>query len=451
MLEQKEDLTAESHGENPQLKKDFVSELFNQRIQIELLFSTGAIVSLINLPSIIKLNFLTIAESLDIIFVAFLQLGYFFISAGINALIVGFSMNIFFRVLTLCYLGIDFIYPNGIRKERLKYSEYTEKKLIKNTTSDTLIEFSEKLAGFSFSISIILIIKFIGLALIFFSIISVFNLAGINLFDVEFSDRNTSILNFSLLFAILASLGIFDYIFLVLFRKVKFIPKIFHPFYIITNYISLNFLIRKQLHVLNSNLGRFFTGLIIVIYIAIGLITTESMSRNIGNGFDKRSFKIDDKTGKYIFFNRFYDDQRSENEPISIVSIPSKYIKDDIVPLFCVYQAYHDIDLKDFYTPQDVPSDSTQLVNIETENRLNAFGKYITVSLDDSSKLDQKWYFQRHNLTNELGFITFISIADLPKGVHYIKLHFQISDKNKFVGKNQLNQLYINFVKMQKK
>ena len=429
-------------------KKGVIGELFKNRIQLELLFSTGAIVSLANLPSILRYNLYIFVDKLDISLNVMLQFFYFFLTAGINTLIVGFGLNIFFRVLVLSYIGIESIYPNGIKKEKLKYSSYSESKIINNSNSQNIIDFCEKIASFSFSISIFLIIKFVGIAIVNIIIFSIFNLLGLNLFEAKNVDRNNDILNFIFLFSILLSLGIFDYIFNVLLRKFDIVSKIYYPLYRISNIITLNFLIRKQLLILNSNLGRFLTGFIILIYFLLGIFAVENNFMFLKNKFDSRKFYSVDESRKFIFSTSAYDDIRDKEVAIPSVTIPSQYIKDDILPIFFVYKAWYDIDMNEIYKPVEIDNDSTILLQNETIKRLETFGKYINLRIDDSIQSNLKWYYQVHPMTKQLGFVTYVPISELSKGVHNIGFKLNYSPKNIYVNAKNNQELYVNFVKM---
>lgn len=434
-------------GESKQ-EKGILVDLLNQRIQLELLFSTGAVVTLINLPNWVRKEFTILGEKCDILFLAFFQLSQIFVLAGINALIIGFMLNIFFRVLTLCFLGIDYVFPEGIIAEKLNYAEYAKQKILKNTDTKQLIERTEKLAGFSFSFSIMLVIKLLGLGIVFFLIIMTIESLGIDLFSLEYSKNNEENIDTYFFLASVIALGILDYIFFVLLRKFEIIAKIYYPFYLFFNFISLNFLTRKQSLILYSNFGRLKTNILIVLFLILGITLSNKNNMKL---LDKRDFSSNSSNLKFSYSSRLYDDERSEDVSIGFISIPSKYISSNYLPVFCTYPAWFDYDLEMFYKPQEnISRDSLQQVENEELKRINAIGKYISLELNDSLITHQQWFYCRHPKTKQFGVLTHIPITNLKEGLHRLSYKLNVQDGNKYVGKSSNKAIYINFIKVSK-
>lgn len=426
----------------------FLADLASQRIQLELLFSTGAVVTLINLPDWIRKAITITGEKSDVLFWAILQLSEIFVIAVVYALIIGFTLNIFFRVLTLCYLGIDYVFPKGIRTEKLKMSDYASQKLLQNTATQGIIELTERLAGFSFSFSIILVIRLLGLGIVLFLSIFMVQILGIDIFSVEYvRTHGSGNVDNLLLFSAFIVLGIFDLIVFVFLRKLNGLSKIYYPISVFLNFISLNFLIRKQIFILNSNLGRFATGALTICFLMIGIFLS---NKNSASSWDKRDFMSVGNSLKYTFTPRLYDDERNENTPISFITIPSKYISSNQIPVFCAYRAWFDYDLEKFYVPNDnISKDSTQSIENEEFKRLEAVGKYLLLSINDSTLQDVKWYYYKHPKTEQHGFLTHIPIKNLAEGQHQLGLTFNIQEGNKYIDKKNVNKILVNFVKVE--
>jgi hypothetical protein len=431
-------------------KSGLLADLLNQRIQLELLFSTGAVVTLINLPDWIRKQITILGEKNDILFLAILQLSEVFIISVVYALIIGFTLNIFFRVLTLCYLGIDYVFPKGIRIEKLKMSDYASQKLLQNTATQGAIELTERLAGFSFSFSIILVIRLLGLGIVLFLSIFLISISGLDIFSLEYNKSHEGgSIDYLLLFSAFVVLGIFDLIIFVFLRKFNWLSKIYYPISVFFNFISLNFLIRKQVFILNANLGRFAAGALTISFLIIGIFLSNKSNINYG---DKRDYNRISPTIKYAFNPKLYDDERNEDTPVQFVSIPSKYISSNQIPVFCAYRAWFDYDLEKFYIPnQNIPKDSVQMLENEEFKRLEAIGKYLVLSVNDTILQKVKWYYCKHPKTEQSGFLTHISIKNLAEGQHQLALNFNVQENNKYVDKKNVNKIMINFVKVEDK
>ncbi len=432
--------------QNTNNSKGIIADLFNQRIQLELLFSTGAVVSLLNASSWLLIPTALMSERLGISGLVFAQLSFFFISAGVSALTIGFGLNILFRVLTLCYLGVDYVFPEGVKEEKLGYNAYIEPKINDNGSSTKWINRCERLSGFSFSISIILVLKLIGLGFLFIALVFLTKLTGLDLFTLENSKKYPDWQNYLLLFSVCVILGVFDYVFLVLLRRFQWVSKAYYPFYLLFNILSLSFLYKHQKLILNTNLGRFASGLIFFVYIIIGILTSYNTGKQIIKNTDQRAFSDISTSTKYGFY-RTYEDTREEFEPVQILIIPSAMIENNFVPLFCTYSAVLDFDIKEIYQPQAVEDDSTALRDKEVGKRLAAINQFIEVSIDDTTCNNLKWFFHRYPKTNQKGFLTYIPIEHLKNGVHQIGLKYKISEKDQYIDAKKENMSYINFVK----
>lgn len=425
---------------------NIIGDLFNQRIQLELLFSTGAIVTLANLPTWIDASVQSLSEKNDVTTAAFYKFAEIFISAGINALIIGFALNIFFRVLTLCYLGIDYVFPEGILKEKLKFSDYANQKILGETDTQSLIERTERFAGFSFAFSIFLAVKLLGIGIVFNFFLGLLELLDVDLFTFS-SQKSTNFLDWVLLLVLIIVLGIFDYFVFVLGRKFNILSKFYYPIYLFFNFISLNFLIKKQKLILHSNFGRFKTGLLIMLSVIVGIMFTKSS--NLMDKMDKRNFSPVSMNGDNGFFPRFYDDEREDEVKIRYASIPSRNIAQNQIALFCVYSRWNDYDLENFYKPQkDISSDSLQMIKSEDQKRLGAINQYFIINIDDTlsySKLN--WFHYRHPKTKQDGFLAYVPVKDLTEGVHKLSIKYNIQADNKYVDAKKIHKIYINFVK----
>ena len=427
--------------------KGIIADLFNQRIQLELLFSTGAVVSLSNASSWLVIPTKLITERLSVGGYVFAEFTFFFISAGVSALMIGFGLNILFRILTLCYLGIDYVFPKGVKEEKLGYNDYITPKINNHEDSSNWINRCERLSGFSFSISIVLVLKLVGLGILFSIMILLIKLIGIDPFTLENSKKYPHLLDYSLIFSVFVILGVWDYIFLVLLRRFQWVSKIYYPIYFLFNILTLSFLYKHQKLILNTNLGRFASGSILFIYLLIGVFTSYNNGKRLVSLSDQRKFTDVSISNKYGFSKNGYEDSRDEIEPVKGIIIPSATAEGNFIPLFCSYGAIYDVDIEEIYQTQTISEDSVALLDIETEKRLAAINQFFQVSIDDSLCTNQKWFFHRYPKTDQKGFLTYLSIGHLKNGLHQICVRFKISEKDKYIDSKRNHSGYINFVK----
>ena len=427
--------------------KGIIADLFSQRIQLELLFSTGAVVSLANASSWLLIPTALMTERLGIGGYVFANFTFFFISAGVSALMIGFGLNILFRILTLCYLGIDYVFPGGVKQEKLGYNDYITPKINNSEDSSKWINRCERLSGFSFSISIVLVLKLVGLGILLCFIILLIKLTGLDPFTLENNKKYPNLTDYALLFSVFVILGVWDYIFLVLLRRFQWVSKIYYPIYFLFNILTLSFLYKHQKLILNTNLGRFTSGFILFTYLLIGVFTSYNNGKRLINISDQRKFTDVSISNKYFFTKNGYEDSRDENEPVKRLIIPSATVEGNFIPLFCNYAAVYDVDIQEIYQTQTIDQDSVVLLGIETEKRLAAISQFFQVSIDDSLCTNQKWFFHRYPKTDQKGFLTYLSIGHLKNGLHQINVKLKISEKDQYIDSKNDNSAYINFVK----
>jgi hypothetical protein len=431
------------------------NDLSSQRIQLELLFSTGAIITLLALPEQISKEaehwYLTTGYASTL----FIKLLVFLTSSGINTLVLGFGLNIFFRALSLCYTSLNYLFEEGLMPESWNVSSNYKEYVLKNFEQKQWITNAENYAGICFSLSILIAIRFVGLFLFSWLTILLFRISGHDVFALSDAAEATNRIECIMLTGIVILFRLPELIVFKWLRKFTWLSKIYFPVYLVLNLITLGFIGNKQNILMTRHLGIFNASALTVIFVVIGLFTTPDKLLNLKSSLDERSFFPLTYNGTYYINGKNYDDQLlNEEGVISRATINSQYIDKSYMSIFVAYFKLYDSDLSKIYVPSDtINRDSEEsLRDAETDRRLAAFAKFATLSIDDSLKLpEQRWMYTKHPVTKQLGFMTFLDVEKLKNGVHRLRvnLKFDPSDKN-YVSDHNYNffDTRIQFVKV---
>jgi hypothetical protein len=431
------------------------NDLSSQRIQLELLFSTGAIITLLVLPEQISNEVQHWTLTTGYASTLFVQLLGMLTSCAINTLVLGFGLNIFFRALSLCYTSLNYLFEEGLMPESWNVSSIYKEYALKNFEQKRWITNAENYAGISFSISILIAIRFLGLFIFSWFTILLFRICGLDVFALSDAVEATGIIENILLAGIVILFRVPELIIFRWLKKFTWLSKIYFPIYWLLSFITLGFIGNKQNILLTRHLGVFNASALIVAFVLIGLFTTPDKLLNFKSSLDERSFFPLTNNGTYYINGKNYDDQLLNEEGIiSRATINSQYIDKSYMSVFVAYFKLYDSDLSKIYVPVDSINRNSEesLRDAETERRLAAFAKFVVLSIDDSLKLpEQRWMYTKHPVTKQLGFMTFLDVEKLKNGVHRLRvnLKFDPSDKN-YVSDHNYNffDTRIQFVKV---
>jgi hypothetical protein len=426
---------------NTKLEKLY-NDLSSQRIQLELLFSTGAIISLLVLPETINNEVQHWAVTTGYAGTVFIKLLGLLISGAINTLVLGFGLNIFFRALSLCYTSMDYLFDEGLMPETWKASSIYKDDVLKDFEQKRWITNAENYAGISFSLSILIAIRFIGLFIFSWLMIVLLRFFGLDIFALSDAKRAMDITESIISAGILILFRLPDLIIFKWLRRFTWLSMLYFPIYKILNIITLGFIGNKQNILITRHLGVFKATALVFIFVIIGIYTTPEHLARWKNRLDERKFSPLTYNGAYYINGKNYDDQLIDEEgTVSRATINSQYIDKSYMSVFVPYVKLYDDDLKKIYAPVDsIDFDSSESIRYtETEKRLDAFSKFAVLSIDDSLQLPpQRWLYTKHPVTNQLGFKTFLEVEKLKHGIHYLRINlkFDPSDKNYLSDKN---------------
>ncbi|MEM6807065.1 MAG: OadG family protein, partial [Bacteroidota bacterium] len=355
-----------------------------------------------------------------------------------RALLISFILNLLLRAIWLGYLAIKFSYPEGINFQKLRYSEYFQKKIQKEPETLKKVLFLEKMCSLTYAMGIMMTIMAVGI-FVFLIILSFF----LHYFIYALY-RQEYFLIF-LILGFLFVLGLFDFLFFGVLKKQKWLNRIYYPIHRFFSIITLNFLYRREWLTLSSQGKRWGLALTFFIYFLLAfLIAEEDIYRrygfkrmlNVGNIGERREF-ADFRATYARLHGNFYLDKLQQSERVERACIQSISITEKHLRLFVLYRKSFDVELDSLFSQngflskaEDFKSISRQDIEVNDEKFQQSLADFFRIKIDKEEVKNLNWYFHKLPETNQEGFTSFIPIDSLPSGEHKLSIdHLILSEK----------------------
>lgn len=412
---------------------DHIKDQANHSWQIELFISLGMIFSLYKIPAVIAKVFQETIINIDY---DTTNIIYFFSGVVIaRILLFGFAVNLTLRAIWLGLLGIYYSYPNGIKYDQLKYSEYYKDKYNPKFKTLEKVKKLERYSSLSFSLAIISGIHAFGILLT----MSLFYFVALRVFDLYFLDDPTTAYVI-LSFLIFSSLGFFDKFFFGVFKRYNAISRLYYPIHKFLAFFNLTWLIQYEKLTIFSNSKRWKVAIISFLYFLVAVIISGNdlgLSNTMGfskiEGLDSRQFK--NIQAQYLWLqNDEYEDLLKEDDLISIAAIPSFEIEKNHLKVFVTYDKQYDSTFENLSKKNKFDFNSRNSnIQKRLENTVvfrDILNKSMLVKLDSTSLDSLNWYMRQHPITQQLGFETRLDLNACPKGEHFLTIRPIIHKKD---------------------
>lgn len=404
---------------------DWVKEQQHQSWQIEILIASGLIFFLNRIPKYLGDWFVKYTQATEYgAESVILVVGALYFS---KVLLIGFSINLSLRALWLAYLGVNFVYPNDINYDQLRYSRYFKEKMEKRADAVKRIIQLEHFSSLSYSMTLMLTVMAVGIFMLLSLFYTLLKRVAYGLYDSQ--DFGIAVMVVFLFF----SLGILDFIFFRLLRKSRTVSRWYYPIHRLYNLLTLSFLFKREWLVLISNGKRWVIYPIFIFFFTVAFfMAADDVDRYIGdfddftlNLYENRAFR-NIPTFNVIPSNR-YDNLLQEDRKIESWCLNSDVMRDKSAWVFVVYYKWMDATFEKImedYEFQKGDFNSREEV-FENDRKFSAsISRLLNLQIDSTSVSDNQWFYHRHPKTSELGFKTYVSLDSVSQGHH--KMHLNI-------------------------
>jgi len=333
----------------------------------------------------------------------------FTLFSALTALKVILISHLVLRMIWTGYVGLSFVFPDGINREKVKFKGFFTKAIKENNQATRSIISLETVCSLTFAFAIMFIFIMFGLLLIL-SVISILLLINVTLLALLIAPLVFYFIDFLLNYSI---------------RKSKIGYYLILPGHLIVRYLGLSFIFRKIFHTFQTNIGFYKTIILLFSFLILGFLSSYG---HIASYMHWRNL-FDTKKYTRIIKNSDYENRIGNAEAFDNLTLERYYLEnDDYLTIFVIYDKGDDILLENLYNVNDHKDDFEE----NTDLYFNIINQ---IYINDSLYSNLSWVMQKHLKTNQLGLKTKINIRHLERRKYWVELkklrHYR-NNKNEY-------------------
>ncbi len=354
------------------------------------------------------------------------------VDVGIYWLIVGFVFHLFTRGIWTSLIGLSFVFPKGINRSNLRYAPKFENKVRNIPPLEVKINQLEKLSSAIFSISFLLFMSMIAVTLWFCFLLAVIfsmlQILGINRIN---STSGMLIPAIVMVILITSFIYLIDFISLGIFKKNKVIATIFAPIHWFFSKLALSGLYANIYYIYISNVKKWkiVIALLIYIIVSIGAVTWHVSKSIVGSNVYYSGLDMFTLSREHFTSDQYYQDKNSDIPPE--ISIQSDVIDENVLKLFIEHKRNYELFFKDSCSLGDA-IDTIANVDEKAKAIKHCLSQFYHVYIDDTLVANLDFVFYKNEKFNQKGFLNWIDIGHLEKGIHQVKVQGSLSDRIRF-------------------
>lgn len=410
--------------------KSWLDQLEQESWQLELIISGFAIFLLIGLNDPTnQLIERSIRISISSTRFASIFLGAAIVKAVWFVTLLNLVIHLTLRCLWISTVGLRYV-SKDIELDQLKLAPRFDAFLRRRLMSfDDYIERLEKICStiFAFTFLLLFVILSIGLFLTFNTLFS--NLIRSIESDLVSNNILKPIQGVLLCFTLLYFI---DFVSLGAIKRIKWLSRIYYPFYRFLGWITLAPLYRPLYYNLVDNRFGRRVGLLIIPYALIAMLGSSLVLEH------GRFFPPQDDPNQ--FNHLYYGDEMAEVTRVNTTQftrpmIPSKYVEGDFLEIFLPYNgAFDNTALQEICPDLKAPKkerillrgiinvDLSDVVQYQSDSLLQCFADLHRISIGDSLILHPDLMFYEHPIKKIPGLLGIIDISLLDRGRHELRV-----------------------------
>lgn len=397
----------------------WLEELQQRSWEPEILLSGIVLYGMFKVPDILdsflaffKLNIFDNSQDIDNLIALF--------KMGIYWLIGGLILHLICRGIWIGMVGLSYTFPNGIRRDKLKYQAKFQNKLESIPPFERIVVRLEKVSSSLFSLSFMLFMSLIGGYLFFFVLLILPFTIGYLYFDWGFTGPGFAwFYAYVLTILGVGIIGLIDFLSLGYFRRFKWLAKVYWPIHRVISALTLSRLYRPIYYGIVSNFNRWLFFVLLLVFTFVSIFGAGMMTDSTYPGDSSSLIELWGTTRGYEAYAGYYEDQNAA-KPSVIAQIPSDVISGDVIRLFVVARASIEDEIS-----EHTPLDSLEKLYPDTVSaalKLMMIEEFYEISINDQPVDLSKWYFHYRTSTSQRGYITYVPISNLNEGLYELKV-----------------------------
>ena len=331
-------------------------------------------------------------------------------------LILGFTTHLIGRSIWAAFIGLSYVYVDGIRMDKLKYGERYKKIISRSGNYRELIEKLEKFCSRVFAVSFLLFMCILGV----FFFLTVIGLIIALLLEVDPDLETTG----PYIDPVLQTIGIiylFDFVTLGLIKRIPIVNVIYYPFYRMMSFLTLAPLYRSIYYGFVTNHKSWKVGLWMIIFSGITIFAVSSIEQQ-ENFIDIRELKSNG--GENYIFPGNYRNLAGE-KPSKRLILESDIIESDVARVLIVHGSQYEekaiLDQCNFQAVIDssgFASDSIKMACLQ---------QFILLQLDGEN-LEQQFFYTEDRQLERQGLLTYLDLAEVDRGMHELRMFYLLDN-----------------------
>ncbi|NER17917.1 hypothetical protein [Spongiivirga citrea] len=408
--------------------KKWLDLLQQESWQLELLISGFSIFGLFQLIDPVSKTG-ALAASEDKMFLIFLIGGVF---SAIWICIINLCIHVILRGLWVGALGLRYV-SGDIEFDELNYHKWFDRFLRKKIRSfDHFISRLEDYCSIMFAVAFLSIFFVISFFFVLALMFIVGTAIGKNDFPewIEWTGIGVMwIIGLSMFFTFL------DFLTLGFFKRKKWIAVWYYPMYRLYSVISFSFLYRALVYnFLDSKFSRRIFRMLLPVYIILMFLSSiDYQGSRYFNTIDEDNVSM--RSAFFATTHNYEDQLLEEDELVRNVSIPSKQIKENAMPLFILFKEEVEDDLVKVFTELELENDIRgiafeglvsigQSADSITKSKLPMYleklQEFYKIEID-SVRYKPEFVISK-NKKKQLGFETVLDLQSLSRGKHVLRV-----------------------------
>ena len=359
-----------------------------------------------------------------------LDIGYVILVGACFFILINLVVHVLLRGLWISTIGLRYV-SGDIDYASLRFADKFDRFLQKRIGSfDRYILKLENVCSIVFAFTFLLVFMLVGVGTFFAVMVVFFDLLeGLLESILPEAAAKTIGLTLVIIWLLFGLLYFVDFLTLGFVKRVKWLSKIYYPFYRFFGFITLAGIYRPIYYNLVDNKFGRRVGLLLVPYL-VGVVFFLSA--------EVTSFAwFPDEIGDMGITHHDYDDQRRENTLITSGSLPSRYVSNGFLELFIAYQPKKDDPVLEHLCPtfkppkergfgSDIvvvgPGDFPKKREGVRDTSMLCLSQLYEVQVDDSLFAKPAFKFYYHTNFKEPGLFTVLDVDYLPRGEHAVKV-----------------------------
>ncbi len=332
-------------------------------------------------------------------------------------LIAGFTLHLIMRSVWVAFVGLSYVYVNGVDLDRLSYHERYKKILEKNSDYTKSIIKLEKVCSTVFAASFLIFMCTIG-AFFFLSVITAFIYILVEVYPPSLYHVDSWA---EIIISIMTLVYLIDFIGLGLLKRIPYVSKVYYPIYRLMSFLTLSPLYRNIYYGFISNHKKWKVAVGMIIFVVITFFTAENIRRekNIFNALPIKDFKND----KYQVYHGHYENLMGD-DPSKTIQIPADVIESDVLPVFIVMNS----GVQESSIVEACNYDSLMSIKGINEDsvKMDCLTAFYGLEID-GDVYEPEFFYHYKQKTAQEGLICYLDISELSRGIHRLNLIFKYS------------------------